>query len=164
VPSQYAKRLWRLVHEKKSSAVVPIGNARPENQLLSAARSHVAGAGFGDEKTNALVEQAAIRKVSRFFKQRGFTVRSRELENLGYDLDVAKRRTEWHVEVKGVSGEAIRFIISKGELARAESDAAFRLVVVTRARTRNARVREFPGPNLTRLFALTPVNYFAELK
>jgi hypothetical protein len=127
-------------------------------------RARVVGGGFGDAMTNALVEQAAVRKVIEILKRRGFSVRSRESERIGYDLDATKGKTELHVEVKGVSGREVQFIISKGEVAKAASDPASQLMVVTQARTRKACVHEFHGGDLKRLFALTPVNYFAERK
>jgi hypothetical protein len=122
------------------------------------------GGGFGDAATDPLVEQAAVRKVTRLLKGRGFRVRSRESERIGYDLDATKGRTELHVEVKGVSGDRIQFLITKAEVAKAASDLTFRLMVVTEARSRGARVREFHGRDLKRRFALTPVSYFAAWK
>jgi len=42
-------------------------------------------AGFGDAETNALVEKAAMRKVTQQLERRGFKVRSRERDRVGYD-------------------------------------------------------------------------------
>ena len=132
--------------------------------INSAKQVQAAGGGFGDAKTNRLVEEAAIEKVCRLLEQRGFRVRSRESERIGYDLDAAKGRTELHVEVKGVSGNGMQFLITQAEVAKAASDSAFRLMVVTEARTRRARVQEFHGRDLERRFALTPVSYIASQK
>ena len=118
-------------------------------------------AGFGDAETNALVEKAAVRKVTQQLERRGFNVISRERERVGYDLDATKGRQELHVEVKGVSGEGMQFLITQAEVAKAKSDSAFRLMVVTKARTKNAEVEEFRGRDLKRRFALTPISYFA---
>jgi hypothetical protein len=127
-------------------------------------RTHASGGGFGDAETNAIVERAAVRKATHVLKRRGFRVRSRESERIGYDLDATRGRTELHVEVKGVSGDGMQFLITKAELAKAESDSLFRLMVVTRALTRNASVHEFRGRSLQHRFVLTPVSYFAEQK
>ena len=62
------------------------------------------GAGFGDTETNRLVEKAAITKVTRFLTRLGYTVRSRESEGIGYDLDASRNGKTLHVEVKGISG------------------------------------------------------------
>ena len=123
-----------------------------------------AGGGFGDSETNSLVEQAAVRKVTQILKRRGFKVSSRERERIGYDLDATKGKTELHVEVKGVSGDRLQFLITQAEVAKAKSDRFFRLMVVTEARTRSARVQEFSGRDFKRDFALAPVSYFAERK
>lgn len=71
------------------------------------------GAGFGDAKTNALVERAAVRKVTRHLEQRGFEITSRERDSIGYDLDARMGKIELHVEVKGVSGAKVQFPITK---------------------------------------------------
>jgi hypothetical protein len=135
-----------------------------KSPVIASSESLLSGAGFGDAKTNALVEKAAVRKVTRLLEERGFIVRSREEECIGYDLDAVKGRIELHLEVKGVSGDEMRFIITKSEVAEAASDPSFRLVVVTQARGRNARVSEFRGRDLKRLFDLNPISYFAERK
>jgi hypothetical protein len=152
VPPRYADRLWNLVHEKTSVVQIPVDCAI---QLV--------GGGFGDAKTNKLIEKAAIRNVTQLLKRRGFRVRSRENERVGYDLDATKGRTDLHVEVKGVAGQGMQFLITQAEVAKAASDRAFRLMVVTEARTRSARVQEFQGQDLKRRFALTPVAYFAAM-
>lgn len=54
--------------------------------------------------------------------------------------------------------------ITRAEVRRAASDQAFRLMVVTQARTRNARVHEFRGRDIKRRFDLTAVTYFAEMR
>ncbi len=119
------------------------------------------GAGFGDSETNLLVERAAIRKVTRLLKQKGFAVTSRERDSIGYDLDARRGRTELHVEVKGVSGAAIQFPITRNEVSRATSDPSFRLFVVTEATSKSARVHEFRGRELHHRFDLQPISYMA---
>lgn len=124
------------------------------------------GGGFGEAKMNPRVEKAAVRRVVKLLRSRGFTVRSREREKLGYDLDAVKEpRTELHVEVKGASGSEIGFVITAREVKRAWSDSAFRLMVVTDAMAPPlARVHEYLGRDLKRRFALKAVSYFARLK
>jgi hypothetical protein len=119
------------------------------------------GAGFGNAETNPLVEKAAVSKVTRLLRSRGFTVVSRERECIGYDLDARKGRKELHVEVKGVSGAGLQFPITAAEVKHAQADARFRLMVVTNARNGNAQVHEFTGSRLTRCFRLTPLSFMA---
>ena len=122
------------------------------------------GAGFGDAETNALVERAAVKKAIQHLAQRGFKIRSREKDGVGYDLDATKGRIELHVEVKGVSGDIIRFPITQKEVATAKSDPFCRLMVVTSALTRHARVHEFHGRDVKRHFVLEPLSYLAAFK
>ena len=85
---------------------------------ISAADAAISSAaGFGDAKTNKLIERAAVRKVTRRLKRSGFKVRSRERDGVGYDLDATRGRTELHVEVKGVSGDVMQFPITRKEVA-----------------------------------------------
>lgn len=122
------------------------------------------GGGFGDAEANAIVEAAAVREVIKHLKERGFAVRSRESERIGYDLDARKGRTELHVEVKGVSGAEMQFLITNAEVSKAASDPCSRLMVVTKAGTPAARVTSFRGLDLQRFFVMTPVSFRAERK
>jgi hypothetical protein len=122
------------------------------------------GAGFGDAETNALVERAAVRKVMRHLKQRGFEITSRERDAIGYDLDARRGSLEWHVEVKGVSGEKVQFPITKNEVARAETDDLFRLIVVTQARKKHSRLHTYRGRDIASRFVLQPISYLAAKK
>jgi hypothetical protein len=135
-----------------------------KSQKSTRAQTVLIGAGFGDAKKNAIVERAAVRKVTRDFQRRGFDVISREGDAIGYDLDAKKGSTEWHIEVKGVSGEQIRFPITRNEVVRAETDKSFRLVVVTEARQRNARLHTFQGQEIADRFVLQPISYMAAKK
>ncbi len=105
-----------------------------------------------------------MKKAIQHLTQRGFKIRSREKDGVGYDLDATKGRIELHVEVKGVSGDVLRFPITQKEVATAKSDPFCRLMVVTSARTRHARVHEFHGRDVKRCFALEPLSYLAAKK
>ena len=120
-----------------------------------------AGAGFGNAETNRLVEKAAVGRVARLLRKCGFKVVSREKDRIGYDLDATKGQIELHVEVKGVSGEGIQFPITSAEVRRSEVDKQFRLMVVTSARMRHAKVHEFRGAQLKRMFQLSPLSFMA---
>ena len=121
------------------------------------------GAGFGSAEQNRKVEAAAIRKVTRELKSRGYSVVSRERDKIAYDLDATKGRSELHVEVKGITGVALKFPITSSEKKRAANDKAFRLMVVTRALTSAAEIHEYRGKHLERRFKLSPIAYYAEL-
>lgn len=119
------------------------------------------GAGFGDPDSNRQVEKAAVNRVCRILKRKGYSVVSREAEHVGYDLEAKRGSRVLHVEVKGVSGTELKFPITSGELTRAKEDPNFRLYVVTRAREKSARVRSFTGPKVIAGFTFKTISYLA---
>lgn len=147
VPEQYQRKLWDMV------------NARPNVESSSPAAK--GGAGFGNAITNRLVEKVAIRKVTRELETQGFTVRSREKENLGYDLDASNDSRLLHVEVKGISGEALQFHITANEFKQSKLDPNFHLFAVTKARSKNAVIHRFTGAMLLKKFRFNPLSFIA---
>ena len=118
------------------------------------------GAGFGDPETNRLVEKAAVRRVTRELKAKGYAVVSREKDREGYDLDATRKGKTLHVEVKGIAGSELAFGITWGEMNRAKEDAAFRLHAVTDAReTALAKTHRFTGAQLLARFKSEPIAY-----
>lgn len=122
------------------------------------------GAGFGDSVTNRLVERAAVNRVTRHLRNMGFNVVSKELEQIGYDLEATDGRRTIHAEVKGVSGSKVQFPITAGEVRRAGEDPAFRLYVVTNARARTAKIHPMMGAKVLKHFELTPISFIAKRK
>ena len=114
------------------------------------------GAGFGDPETNRRVEQAAVALVRRELRLEGYSVVSRELERIGYDLDATRGPSILHVEVKGISGSLLKFPITAGELNRAKEDPNFRICVVTEALQKSAKSKMFTGAQLVKAFAMRP--------
>lgn len=123
------------------------------------------GAGFGDPETNRKVEQAAVKRVRKELIASGHEVVSREKDREGYDLDATKNGTTWHVEVKGISGDELGFVITRGEWNRACEDPHFILFAVTNARRAGAaRLHRFTGKQIVAQFSAVPLSYFARLK
>src|ERR1019366_4730130 len=91
------------------------------------------GVGFGDAMSNREVERAAIAYVKEILGNEGWGVTSVESKRIGFDLLCKKKKDERHVEVKGVRGPIPVFVITEGELRRAECDPYFWLYVVTDA-------------------------------
>lgn len=152
-------RMFAYVNPERASALLERSKLKIKEP--KGTRSAPFGGGFGDAKTNALVERAAVRKVRRHLEQRGFEITSRERDFIGYDLDARKGSTEWHVEVKGVSGEKVQFPITRNEVTRAETDSSFRLIVVTEARTKRSRLHTYRGSDIANRFILQPISYMA---
>lgn len=117
-----------------------------------------AAAGFGDAETNRKVERAAVRAVTDDYESKGWHVESFEAARCGYDLVCRRNRKTEHVEVKGVSGSKIGFILTEGERRKAEDDPLFVLVVVTNALTA-PRLRRFAGRKILDRMTLAPISW-----
>lgn len=149
------KALWRRAARIEASLV---------EEALAAKIVKAVGAGFGTSENNKRVEQAAIAYATRHFKKQGFQVKSRERENIGYDLEVSKGKKAYHVEVKGISGSRVRFPITSGEVNTASQDSSFQLMVVTCAGTPKEEHQLYDGGQFQKLLRLKPLAYMAELK
>jgi hypothetical protein len=141
-----AKKLWKRAEGESSR---------------SYRRWRNTGAGFGDPETNRKVEKAAVARVTRELKKKGYSVLSREAERVGYDLEATRGGQKLHVEVKGVSGSLAKFPITAGELNRAKEDPRFRISVVTDALERTAKTSNFTGQQFIARFAVRPISYLA---
>ena len=89
------------------------------------------GAGFGDAETNRLVETAAMRVAIDTFA--GWEAHDVSGAKCGWDITFRRHGLEHHVEVKGVSGQKPRVLLTHNEVAAARHDPFWRLLVVTRA-------------------------------
>ncbi|MEO8218503.1 MAG: DUF3883 domain-containing protein [Acidobacteriota bacterium] len=108
------------------SYVLSLADSTGENQREKA------GAGFGHALENILVESAAITAATAFITDGGWTVESVEGLQCGYDLRCRRFRQERHVEVKGVKGDTVSFVITAGEVKEANRNRKWELIVVTR--------------------------------
>lgn len=139
-----------------------IGNSTKENQAVTKEGKRI-GAGFGNPETNRKVERAAISVVTEWYESEGWKVESVESEKCGYDLLCRKNLEELHVEVKGIQGELISFIITIGEVNRARNDVDFVLGVVTSALTDSPELTLFDGESFNSEFDLSPLSFRATL-
>jgi hypothetical protein len=101
-----------------------------------------AGAGFGDSKRNAEVEDAALQFAKRCYKQDGYDVNDVSALKCGWDLTLRRQDEEWHVELKGVSGTRPTILLTANERRAASEDACWILSVVSSARSK-PRLQEF---------------------
>jgi hypothetical protein len=143
------------------AAKVPVETPEAVRNGDEGGRSSVGGGGFGDYEQNCIVEQAAVSCVIDKYKRDGWAVKSVERERCGYDLQCTRGNAEAHVEVKGVSGDALSFPITPNEVRAARADKAFRLCVVTMATSTLRRPHEFTGAEFLSKFTLVPVQYMA---
>lgn len=161
---------WRWLRSPQAAARVPENVEERLLELLQAPTQDageqskpVGGAGFGtDPERNKAVEVAAVDAVRQWFADEGWAVDSRESEKCGYDLLCRKGRIEQHVEVKGVAGEELCFMITANEVTTAKRDPQFLLSVVTNALIpEKLEIYDFTSKQLVEEFTLEPVTYRA---
>lgn len=140
------------------------GNSSRQSDENSPQQNSRSGAGFGNSETNRKVERAAVRVVTEWYESDNWMVESVEAEKCGYDLLCRKDSEENHVEVKGVQGELVSFIITAAEVKQAQKDSDFVLCVVTAALTDEPNLNIFGGEDFIADFELLPLSYRAILK
>lgn len=89
------------------------------------------GVGFGDAETSRLVERAAMRAAIEH--HRGWEATDVSRDNCGWDMTFRRGLEEKHVEIKGVSGQRPKVLLTKNEVAVGSKDRLWSLLVVTRA-------------------------------
>lgn len=122
------------------------------------------GTGYGSPEQNRKVETAAVAKVTDYYRKDGWTVNPVEILKCGYDLECIKGKVREDVEVKGVSGNEISFIITAGEVAQARSNSRFVLCVVTDALNESSRIHRYSRLVFLNSFSLSSLQYRASLK
>jgi hypothetical protein len=144
--------------------LIPSGSAGNSPLPEARASAGLAGAGFGDPAENKLVESAAVRAVVADYKAGGWSVRSVERDKCGFDLECAKGGLIEQVEVKGVRGAGLSFMITAGEVKQAQTNPNFLLMVVTSALAASPTLTKFSGVEFVRRFDLLAIRYRAQLK
>lgn len=93
-----------------------------------------AGAAFGDAVTNEVVEQAAMEEVMAYYHGLGFVTQDVSALKCGWDVTCeSPDYGELHVEVKGISGSQVTFLLTANEYRTATADPSWRLAAVTDA-------------------------------
>jgi len=149
IEGEYAEKFEKLVSDEEVQAF---------EQALRV------GAGFGDPETNRKVERAAIACVAKYYESHGWTVQSVEADRCGFDLLCVKGALEEHVEVKGIQGEVVSFIITSGEVRQAQDDEHFVLCVVTSAISNQPQLSHYEAKDFAQRFNLSPIAFRASLR
>jgi hypothetical protein len=121
------------------------------------------GAGFSDPETNRKVEKAAGDVVRAHFESLGYTVTSKELDRIGYDLLCTNDVGERHVEVKGIQGDSPVFTMTPNERLQAEVAPDWELVLGTTALTAPTMLK-VTGSEFLAEYSLKPNQFRAEPK
>lgn len=121
------------------------------------------GSGFSDYESRLKTEKAAISYVENIYKNEGWVVKSVELDKKGYDLLCTRGSQIECVEVKGIQGNKLSFIITDGEVKQAERNPNFVIYIVTAA-IENPQYYKYTGQELIKNFDLIPLSFKAEIK
>jgi hypothetical protein len=157
-------KIGSVFHKAIPSQVIPSGTVGESTYAGDNFAMVQSGAGFGDPAENKLVESAAIRTVRTSYEEDGWLVQSRERDKCGFDLECSKMGALEQVEVKGVRGTGLSFVITAGEIGQARNNSKFFLVVVTEALTESPKLTKFSGVDFCRRFNLSAIQYRAALK
>jgi hypothetical protein len=142
--------------EKIASSNI-VSTSSPDEQMQKI------GSGFGNPETNRKVEQVAVSFVKNYYEQNHWSVKSVESEKCGYDLLCTRNSIQEHVEVKGIQGDLVSFIITNGEVKQSQSDETFVLCAVTSALS-NPKLHRFSARDFREKFVLETISYRASLK
>jgi hypothetical protein len=113
---------------------------------------------------NRKIEKAAVKRVRKMYRSKGWKVTSVEHEKLGFDLFCKKGTKVRQAEVKGVKGCKVGFLITSGEFRKASEDGRFVLHVVIEALSKDAQVHTWSGKQMLRDFNFAPIQYVPQLK
>lgn len=118
---------------------------------------------FPDPALRKKVEEAAIDAAKIYLKE-NYRVTDRQKDNCGYDLLAKHRKTgeELHVEVKGTSGEAMHFYMSRNEY-RYMPSPQWRLIMVCDA-LGTAKVEILTAAEVRKVFNLEAFAWEATVK
>jgi len=111
-------------------------------------RKKKASSGYIDPEKGKKIEESAVSIAANYYEDLGYSVESREGDNIGWDLDVFRGIEELKVEVKGNMNPEISFELTPNEYNNMKSDlVAYRIAVVSNA------ISDSP---ILRIFSYTP--------
>ncbi len=89
---------------------------------------------FPDPATRKAIEMAAVDFVIHHLEAQGYRVEDLQAAKVGYDIRALKDNRQLLVEVKGTDSPQPRFFLTRNERKCSESNADWRLFVVSQAR------------------------------
>lgn len=115
--------------------------------------------GFGTPEHRKMVELTAEEVVKDHYVTRGFSYDRVADLNCGYDYVFIKGKKRFNVEIKGTSGKARRFFLTRNEYRKLE-DPLWRLALVTSVLD-DPHIEIFHKEDFEAEFDLEPLVYFA---
>lgn len=161
VNDQEARILLYACKSGLAISIITAGATKPNGD----SKHH--GSGFGEAAENRKVEQRSIKDAMKWYKERGWTVVSREKDNIGFDLECSMPGQEIHVEVKGTKGNKDSFPMTEQELHCLKTDPKFVLAVIGNAMSSRPSFKCWKGFDALREFdfrQIVSVSYFANRK
>jgi tetratricopeptide (TPR) repeat protein len=107
-------------------------------------------------------EKQAIELIIQQYEQQGWEIEFPENPRLGYKFSCFKAEERQDIEVKGLLGNEITFLITAREVQQAEENPNFILWVVTAALDR-PKLQKWSGREMLDRFQLDPMKYLASL-
>jgi len=107
-------------------------------------------------------EKQAIELVIQQYEQLGWAVEFPENPRLGYKFSCFKSEERQDIEVKGLLGNEITFLITAREVQQAEENLNFMLWVVTTTLDQ-PKLQKWTGKEMLAEFQLDPMKYLASL-
>lgn len=150
-------------NDNQVASTYDVNNDYVEPQVSEPTKEAFGSVFYGSSINNRRVEVAAIDFVTKFYEMKGCTVQSVERDKVGYDLVCTRGNGRQDVEVKGLSGNKLQFIITANEVKQAKQNPNFILCVVTSALS-TPTLKLWTGEQLLRKFVLEPTAYRARLK
>lgn len=117
-----------------------------------------------DTATRRRIEIAAVNKVCEYYEERGFHIVDRQKDNCGYDLLVTKGKKEFHVEVKGSSGDRFRLYLTLNEYNHMNATSKWRLAAVKNVFNEGCKLKIFNKDDFEDMFDVRPIEWVAEEK
>ena len=142
------KKLKSSVIENPTDETAPDLGAEPGDPLR----------GHGTPEHRKKVEKAAEKAVKSHYRAKGFSSTDVTKKNLGFDFIFRKGRTQYHVEIKGTSGDLPRFFMTRNENFYRENPA-WRFAIVTNALGPMPTIRVYNNRQFKKTFELDPYVY-----
>lgn len=182
IPAAERELFFSGTHFKRAPVIYVSGVGKNEQwrQELAAFAKHVinfysnsdsgnywggAGSGFPSQEHIKKVEKAAIGLAEGYLRKEKYEITDKQKHNCGYDL-LAKRKdapSELHVEVKGTSGERMRFYMSRNEYMYMPNPK-WRLLMVTEALSTDPKVQMLTRAQVEKMFDFRELSFEATLK
>ena len=136
------------VIENPTDETAPDLSAEPSDPLC----------GFGTPQHRKMVEKAAEKAVKCYYCEKDFLCTDVTKKNLGFDFIFKKEPVEYHVEVKGTSGDLPRFFMTRNENV-CRKTPKWRFAIVTNVLGPEPTVRVYDNRQFKEAFELEPYVY-----